>query len=205
MSDPRDSHLWPGAALALGSALLFRIATPFSKLLIGGIDPQMLAGGLYLGAGLGLAGVHLGRGAPGMPAPEAPLKSADLPWLAAVVFFGGMLGPLFLMLGIARTDASSASLLLNLEGLATMAIAWIVFRENVDRRLLLGALSILSGAVVLSWRGHGFSAGGGSLYIVAACLAWGIDNNLTRKLSAGDPVVIAMAKGLVAGAVNLGI
>jgi drug/metabolite transporter (DMT)-like permease len=205
MSDDHKSHLWPGAALALGSALLFGIATPFSKLLIGGIDPQMLAGVLYLGAGIGLAGVHLGRGALGMPAPEAPLKTGDLPWLAAVVFFGGMLGPLFLMLGIARTDASSASLLLNLEGLATMAIAWIVFRENVDRRLMLGALSILSGAAVLSWQGHGFSAGGGSFYIVAACLAWGIDNNLTRKLSAGDPVVIAMAKGLVAGAVNLGI
>jgi drug/metabolite transporter (DMT)-like permease len=205
MSDDHKSRLWPGAALALGSALLFGIATPFSKLLIGGIDPQMLAGLLYLGAGIGLAGVHLGRGALGMPAPEAPLKRADIPWLAAVVFFGGMLGPLFLMLGIARTDASSASLLLNLEGLATMAIAWIVFRENVDRRLLLGAISILGGAAVLSWQGHGFSAGGGSLYIVAACLAWGIDNNLTRKLSAGDPVVIAMVKGLVAGAVNLGI
>ena len=191
--------------MALGSAVLFGIATPFSKLLIGGIDPQMLAGVLYLGAGIGLAGVHLGRGALGVPAPEAPLKASDLPWLAAVVVFGGMLGPLFLMLGIARTDASSASLLLNLEGLATMAIAWIVFRENVDRRLLLGALSILAGAAVLSWHGHGFSAGGGALYIVAACLAWGIDNNLTRKLSAGDPVAIAMAKGLVAGAVNLGI
>src|SRR3984957_10384491 len=205
MSDPHDSHLWPGAALALGAALLFGIATPFSKLLLGGIDPQMLAGVLYLGAGLGLAGVHLGRGALGVPAPEAPLKTADLPWLAAVVFFGGMLGPLFLMLGIARTDASSASLLLNLEGLATMAIAWIVFRENVDRRLLLGALSILAGAVVLSWRGGGFSLDGGAPFIVGACLAWGIDNNLTRKLSAGDPVVIAMTKGLAAGAVNAAI
>jgi drug/metabolite transporter (DMT)-like permease len=116
-----------------------------------------------------------------------------------------MLGPLFLMLGVARTDASSASLLLNLEGLATMAIAWIVFRENVDRRLLLGALSILAGAAVLSWRGGGFSVGGGSLFIAAACLSWGIDNNLTRKLSAADPVVIAMTKGLAAGAVNTAI
>jgi drug/metabolite transporter (DMT)-like permease len=138
-------------------------------------------------------------------APEAPLKSADLPWLAAVVFFGGMLGPLLLMLGIARTDASSASLLLNLEGLATMAIAWLVFQENVDRRLLLGALSILAGAAVLSWHGGGFSIDGGAPYIVGACLAWGIDNNLTRKLSAGDPVVIAMTKGLAAGTVNAAI
>jgi drug/metabolite transporter (DMT)-like permease len=205
MSDPHKSRLWPGAALALGAALLFGIATPFSKLLLGGIDPQLLAGVLYLGAGIGLAGVHFGRGVLGMPAPEAPLKSADLPWLAAVVLFGGLLGPLFLMLGIARTDASSASLLLNLEGLATMAIAWIVFRENVDRRLLAGALAILAGAAVLSWRGGGLSLDGGSPFIAAACLAWGVDNNLTRKLSAADPVVIAMIKGLAAGAVNTAI
>ncbi len=205
MSESPESHLWPGAALALGAAVLFGIATPFSKLLIGQVDPQMLAGLLYLGAGIGLAGVHFGRGALGVPAPEASLKQADLPWLAAVVLFGGMLGPLFLMLGVARTDASSASLLLNLEGLATMAIAWIVFRENVDRRLLLGALSILAGAAALSWHDGGFSVDGGSLFIAAACLAWGIDNNLTRKLSAADPVVTAMTKGLAAGTVNTGI
>src|ERR1700760_2184215 len=99
MSDRHESHLWPGAPLALGAALLFGIATPFSKLLIGTVDPQLLAGLLYLGAGIGLAAVHFGRGALGVPAPEAELKHADLPWLAAVVLFGGMLGPLFLMLG----------------------------------------------------------------------------------------------------------
>ena len=205
MSETHDSHLWPGAALALSAAVLFGITTPVSKLLIGQVDPQMLAGLLYLGAGIGLAGVHFGRGALGMPAPEAALKRADLPWLAAVVLFGGVLGPLFLMLGVARSDAASASLLLNLEGLATMAIAWIVFRENVDRRLLAGALSILAGAAALSWHGGGFSLGAGSLFIAAACLAWGIDNNLTRNLSAADPVVTAMIKGLVAGAVNTAI
>ncbi|HEX4506767.1 MAG TPA: DMT family transporter [Alphaproteobacteria bacterium] len=202
MSERHPIHLWPGAPLALGAAVLFGIATPFSKLLLGTVDPQMLAGLLYLGAGMGLAGVHFGRDALGVPAPEAALKPADWPWLAAVVLFGGMLGPLFLMLGVARTDASSASLLLNLEGLATMAIAWIVFRENVDRRLLLGALAILAGAAALSWRGGDLSVGGGSIFIAAACLAWGLDNNLTRKLSAADPVVTAMTKGLAAGAVN---
>lgn len=205
MSDVHKSHLWPGAALALGAAVLFGVATPFSKLLIGVVDPQLLAGLLYLGAGIGLAGVHFGRGALGMPAPEASLKPADLPWLAVVVLFGGMLGPLFLMLGIARTDAASASLLLNLEGLATMAIAWIVFRENVDRRLLLGALAILAGAAALSWHGGSISLDAGAGFIAAACLCWGIDNNLTRKLSAADPVVIAMIKGLAAGTVNTAI
>jgi drug/metabolite transporter (DMT)-like permease len=120
-----------------------------------------------------------------------------------VVLFGGMLGPLFLMLGLSRTSASSGSLLLNLEGLATMGMAWLVFRENVDRRLLLGATAILTGAVLLSWNGESLQLDVGSLLIAAACLSWGIDNNLTRKLSSADPVQIAMIKGLVAGTTNL--
>jgi drug/metabolite transporter (DMT)-like permease len=191
--------------MALGAAILFGVATPFSKLLLGSVAPQLLAGVLYLGAGIGLAGLHLGRAVLGIPAPEAPLRRAELPWLGAVVLFGGVIGPLLLMLGLVQTDATLGSLLLNLEGLATMAIAWVVFRENVDRRLLLGALAILAGGVVLSWTGYGFAFSPGAALIAGACLAWGIDNNLTRKLSSADPVVIAMVKGLVAGSVNVGI
>ena len=115
-----------------------------------------------------------------------------------VIAAGGVLGPLLLMVGLARTDAAGASLLLNLEGLATMGIAWVVFHENVDRRLLLGAFAILAGAVLLSWQG-GASFDWGALPIAGACVAWGIDNNLTRKLSSADPVQIAMLKGLVRG------
>jgi drug/metabolite transporter (DMT)-like permease len=133
---------------------------------------------------------------------EAPLRRSDLPWLALVVFFGGMAGPVLLMIGLSTTAGSTASLLLNVEGLATMAIAWIVFRESVDRRLLAGAAAILAGAVVLSWQGEAGGLGLGAIAIVGACIAWGIDNNLTRKLSAADPIQIAMAKGLVAGGVN---
>ena len=106
---------------------------------------------LYLGSGLGLAIVQLARSALGHPSGEAPLTARDAPWMALVVAFGGIAGPLLLMLGLATTPASSAALLLNLEGLATMAIAWLAFRENVDRRLLLGAAVILAGAVLLSW------------------------------------------------------
>jgi drug/metabolite transporter (DMT)-like permease len=106
------------------------------------------------------------------------------------------------MLGLSRTDAAGTSLLLNLEGLATMAIAWVAFRENVDRRLLLGAFAILVGAFLLSWQGQA-SFQWSALFIAGACLCWGIDNNLTRKLSSADPVQIAMLKGLVAGTVNL--
>jgi drug/metabolite transporter (DMT)-like permease len=128
-----------------------------------------------------------------------------LPWLAAVVLFGGIMGPLLLMLGLNQTSASSGSLLLNLEGLATMGIAWLVFRENVDRLLLLGALAIVAGAVVLSWNGQGVHFDAGAGLIAAACVAWGIDNNLTRKLSSADPVLTTMIKGLVAGGVNVSL
>ncbi|MFG1352872.1 EamA family transporter, partial [Xanthobacter autotrophicus] len=96
----------------------------------------------------------LSRAALRLPAVEAPLRRMDMPWLALVIVAGGLLAPLLLMFGLSLTDAASASLLLNLEGLATMGIAWLVFRENVDRRLLLGAFAILAGAVLLSWEGH---------------------------------------------------
>jgi len=126
------SHLWPGVPLALGSALLFGLTAPLAKLLLADFDPQLLAGSLYLGAGVGLAGFHGARRAWNIPAVEAPLRLDDMPWLAAVVLAGGVLGPLLLMVGLSETSAANASLLLNLEGLATMAIAWVVFRENVD-------------------------------------------------------------------------
>ncbi len=191
-----------GILLALLSAVLFGASTPFAKLLLDSVDPWAMAGLLYLGAGLGLAAIHASRAALRLPALEAPLRRADMPWLALVVMAGGVLGPLFLMFGLSRTDAATASLLLNLEGLATMGIAWVAFRENVDRRLLVGAFAILAGAALLSWQGQAsFQWGAG--FIAGACLCWGIDNNLTRKLSSADPVQIAMIKGLVAGAINL--
>jgi drug/metabolite transporter (DMT)-like permease len=189
-----------GITLALLSALLFGASTPFAKLLLAGTNPWMLAGLLYLGAGLGLAVLR----AVIRPPAEAPLRRPDLPWLAAAILAGGIAGPVLLMFGLRATPATGASLLLNLESLASLAIAWIVFREPVDRRLLLGAFAILAGAALLSWQGTaGFQPG--ALLIAAACLCWGIDNNLTRKLSGADPGQIAMLKGLAAGAVNLGL
>jgi len=203
----RKGFLTHGALLALGSAALFGASTPFAKLLLGGgLSPWLLAGLLYLGSGIGLALARAAlRGRLTGAAHEAPLRRADLPWLGLVILCGGALGPILLMAGLATTPASSAALLLNVEGLATMAIAWVVFRESVDRRLMAGALAILAGAVVLSWRGGPAGFGLGSLAIVGACLAWGVDNNLTRKLSSADPTQIAIAKGLVAGTVNVGL
>ena len=197
---------WPGAPMALASAVLFGASTPFAKLLLGdGMSPWLLAGLLYLGSGIGLATVQFLRRLWSSPQTEAPLRRADLPWLGLVVLSGGVAGPVLLMLGLARTPAASASLLLNLEGLATMTIAWTVFGENVDRRILTGAAAILAGAILLSWEGAWSGGGWGTVLIAGACLAWGIDNNITRKLSSADPVQIATVKGLVAGSVNLAL
>jgi drug/metabolite transporter (DMT)-like permease len=197
---------WPGAPLAILSAALFGASTPFAKVLLGGgVSPWLMAGLLYLESGVGLGIVELVRRAAGTTRTEAPLRRTDLPWLALVVLSGGVIGPVLLMLGLAATPAGIASLLLNLEGLATMAIAWLMFRENVDRRLLAGVAAILAGAVILSWQGGPSGFGWGTLAIAGACLAWGVDNTLTRRLSAADPVQIALIKGLAAGAVNLAL
>ena len=196
-------HSWTGALFGLAAAALFGASTPLAKLLLGAVDPWLLAGLLYLGSGLGLFVWRLVSLMVRQRTSEAPLRRADLPWLAGAIVAGGVIAPVLLMIGLSSTAASTAALLLNLEGLATMSIAWLVFRENADNRIVLGALAILAGATLLSWRGDVGNVSFGALAIAGACLAWGIDNNLTRKLSNADPVQIAMAKGLIAGAVNL--
>lgn len=192
---------WNGPLLALGAAALFGASTPFAKLLLGTIDPWLLAGMLYLGAGIGLAALQVLRSMFTSERADASLRFSDLPRLAAIILSGGIVAPVLLMVGLAHIDASSAALLLNLEGLATMGLAWLVFHENVDRGILAGALAILAGAVLLTWQGSA-SIGWGALAVAVACVAWGIDNNLTRKLSGADPVQLAMIKGVVAGVVN---
>lgn len=187
--------------IALGAAALFGLSTPLAKALVGAIDPWLLAGLFYLGSGVGLALLRAVRA----PA-EAPLSGSDLPWLAGAVVSGGIVGPILLMTGLARTDGASASLLLTLEGVATALIAWFVFRENVDRRIAVGMGAIVLGALVLAWQG-GPAASGlvGPTLIAGACIAWAIDNNLTRKVSLADPLQIAMIKGLAAGPVSLAL
>jgi drug/metabolite transporter (DMT)-like permease len=192
-----------GVWLALSAAALFGVSAPAAKALLEGASPQLLAGLLYAGSGVGLAMVSIARSRTDKNA-EARLTRRDAPWLGAAIVFGGIVGPVLLLMGLARTPASSASLLLNLEGVFTALIAWIVFRENVDRRIALGMLLIVPGGAVLSWEGR-VALGGliGPAAVAGACLCWGVDNNLTQKVSGGDPVQIAMLKGLVAGAVNI--
>lgn len=205
MNTRKPDHV-RGIVQALCAAALFGLSTPVAKTLVGTVPPLLLAGLLYAGSGVGLSlwiAWRLGRN---QRSGEAPLIRRDAPWLAGAVLFGGVLGPILLMWGLSQTAASSASLLLNLESVLTAVIAWVVFRENVDRRVFFGMLAIVAGCVLLSW--HGRSASGtpfdwGALAVAGACLCWAIDNNLTRSVSAGDPVHIAAIKGGVAGAINV--
>ncbi len=189
----------PGVLAALGAALLFGAGTPLAKWLLDTVDPWLLAGLLYLGSGIGLT---LYRRLSHAPAVRLPRN--DLPWFAGAILAGGIVGPVLLMIGLTGLPASGASLLLNAEGVFTALLAWFVFKENFDRRIALGMLAIMTGAVILSWPGEARFAGlWPTLAVLGACFAWGIDNNLTRKVSLTDATWIASVKGLVSGAVNL--
>lgn len=195
-----------GVISALLAAMLFGASTPLAKLLLGEITPLLLASVLYLGSGIGLlVWLALRRFLQRAPAATS-LTASDYLWLAAAVAAGGVIAPVLLVFGLVRTDAAAASLMLNLEGALTAAIAWLAFRENVDRRVFLGMAIIVAGGVLLSWQEVPRAGGvAGLLLIAAACLAWAIDNNLTRRVSGGDAATIATAKGLVAGTVNLAL
>jgi drug/metabolite transporter (DMT)-like permease len=190
-----------GVQAGIGAAILFGAGTPLAKLLLGSVSPWMLAGLLYVGSGLGL-GLYRLITRPG----RVQLARREVLPLVGAIGFGGILGPVLLMFGLANMPATGASLLLNAEGIFTALLAWFVFKENVDRRIALGMAAIVAGAIVLSIpTGAALGSVWPSLAILAACLCWGIDNNLTRKISLTDATWLAAVKGGVAGPVNLAI
>ncbi|WP_454780435.1 DMT family transporter [Legionella sp. WA2022007384] len=197
----------PGYWYAILSAVLFGAATPAAKFLLDKIHPLLLAGLLYLGSAIGLFFIFFIQSCLSKSATkEASLKYSDVPWLCSAVFLGGILGPIFLMIGLMRLPAASASLLLNLESVFTALIAWFAFKEHVDRKIALGMLSIVVGSFMLSWKGNlNYQSFSGPLLIAAACLCWAMDNNFTRKISAANPLQIAIIKCLVAGLTNTSI
>lgn len=204
-ADSSPNPLWPGAGYALLAASLFGASTPFAKLLLGSVDPWMLAALLYLGSGIGLGAVLAIRL---LRSPDARRQLSairpDLPWLLGAILAGGVVAPVLMMFGLTATSAANASLLLNLEAVLTALLAWFVFKEYFDRRIALGMLAIVTGAGVLSWSGDGsLESLIGPFAITLACLAWAIDNNFTRKVSLADPMIVAASKGLIAGLVNL--
>lgn len=192
----------PGIRYALLAAFFFGISTPFSKILLRHCEPVMLASLLYLGSGIGLfvqaAIQHLGKRNFSW---GFSLNRSDLPNLAGAILAGGVVAPVLLMIGLNHSSSADASLLLNLEGVFTAALAWLVFRERFSRMIFLGMLAIIGGSVLLSWKGS-IDVSWGSLAVAGACLGWGIDNNLTRRISRSDPIQITTAKGLAAGVAN---
>lgn len=202
MSPISKPVLHAGVAAGLVAAALFGAGTPAAKLLLGSVSPWTLAGILYLGSGLGLGAYRLvARRRDGALWPAGELR-----WLAGAIAAGGVVAPILLMIGLTHAPASTASLLLNAEGVLTALLAWFVFKENFDRRIALGMLAIVAGAAVLSWPSESSGAAlWPTLAIVGACLCWAIDNNLTRKISLMDSVSLAAMKGLIAGTVNLAL
>jgi drug/metabolite transporter (DMT)-like permease len=190
-----------GILAALSAALLFGAGTPLAKLLLESVNPWLLAGLLYFGSGMGLTLYRQLSGAP-----TVRLVRSEVLWFAGAIAAGGMIAPVLLMIGLTGMPASGASLLLNAEAVFTALLAWVAFKENFDKRIALGMLAIIAGAVVLSWPEHtGFGSFWPALAVLGACLAWGIDNNLTRKVALNDATWIASIKGLAAGSVNLAL
>lgn len=193
-----------GYIYAISAAILFGASTPAAKYLLVSIDPWLLAGLLYLGSGFGLLIVFIIQFFfKSVSLKEAKLESTDWKWLGGATLSGGIIGPIFLMMGLVNTDAASASLLLNLEMVFTVICAWLIFKEHVSQRITIGMLFIVLGSSLLSWKGHfEIEKFIGALLISGACFAWAFDNNLTRKISAANPIQIAMIKCLVAGLTN---
>jgi drug/metabolite transporter (DMT)-like permease len=207
MKTSKSKTLSP-AWIALGAAFLFGLSTPAAKVLIGQMHAQLLAGLLYLGSGVGLFFLNLDFARLRLARPESRLRSPDWLWLAGAVACGGIAGPLLLMLGLMSVSGATASLLLNIESIFTALLAWFAFKENFDRRIVLGMVSIILGSILLVWQPENavsVSVSIGPFLIVGACLCWAIDNNLTRNISHADPTRIAAIKGLTAGIINCGI
>ena len=197
----RNTYFQPGMGATLAAALLFGASTPLAKALLSEADPWLMAALLYLGSGLGLGLYRRIR-----RTSRAKLAPGEWPWLAGAILTGGVAGPVLLMFGLTGMHASDASLLLNTEGVFTALLAWFAFRENFDRRIALGMVLIVAGAVVLSWPGEThLSSPWPALAVVGACFAWALDNNLTRRVSLADANWIASVKGLTAGGTNLAL
>ena len=195
---PRD-----GVGYAFAAATVFGCSTPFAKQLGDGVSPQVFAGLLYLGSGLGLAATLVLAPTRGR---EASLQRADRGPLLLAIVFGGMLGPLLLLVGLRTTPAASAALLLNLEAVFTALGAWLVVKEHADKRIVAAMTVIVAGGLCLSIRpSGGFAITAGAVAIIGACTCWGVDNVATRPLGQRDPRQVGAAKGIAAGAANLAI
>jgi len=195
----KSSNL-PFILQALLAAIFFGASAPIAKLLLGdNIAPIFLAAFLYLGSGTGIFLVKLTQRMRSKDA-EAGIKPPDIKWLAGAIVSGGILAPIILMISLQNTPASTASLLLNFEGVGTTVIALLFFKEAISRRAWTAIVVITLASIFLSTNfGSSWGMSLGAFGVVFACVLWGVDNNFTRNISGKDPLAIVAWKGLVAG------
>jgi drug/metabolite transporter (DMT)-like permease len=185
---------------AVLAAVLYALSTPISKILLQKIPPALMAALLYLGAGIGTFIVRQFRKKTTM---ELPLTKAELPWTVAMIVLD-IIAPIFLMIGLARTTAANTSLLNNFEIVATSMIAWIFFREKISLRLWLAIMLVTCASILLSLEDtSSLSFSTGSIFVLLACVCWGLENNCTRRLSSKDPLEIVVIKGFGSGTGSL--
>lgn len=195
-----------GMVFAMAAPLLYSASIPLSKVFLNHVEPWMLAGLLDLGAGIGIAGLYGLRRVALQPAVDDHLQGKDWYWFAASIVAGGVLAPVLQAFGIAHSSAATASLLLNLEGVFTAVIAWVVFREQFNQRLALGLLIITLGSCILVWGGDsGMQLSWGAIAIIGASLAWATTSNCTHKVSHRNPMQVVMTKTLLSGSWNVAL
>ena len=188
-----------GILLAILAAALYAINSPFSKLLLDYMPSTLMAGFLYIGAGIGMGVIALIRKARKSELPEERITKADLPYTLAMIVLD-IAAPIFLLLGLSCTTAANASLLNNFEIVATAIIALMIFKERISPRLWFGILFVTASCALLSFEDiSSLKFTGGSLFILLACVCWGVENNCTRKLSYKDPLEIVLLKGIFSG------
>ncbi len=192
-----------GIFLAILAAALYAINSPLSKLLLDYMPATLMAGVLYIGAGVGMGAVLIFRKASKTASDSEKITRSDIPYVLLMIALD-VAAPILLLLGLERTSAANASLLNNFEIVATALIALLIFGENISRRLWLGIGSVSLSCLLLSFEGYAslkFSVG--SLFVLLASLCWGLENNCTRRLSSKDPLIIVLLKGIFSGGTSL--
>ncbi|KAJ52554.1 drug/metabolite transporter (DMT)-like permease [Clostridium tetanomorphum] len=184
---------------AILAAALYAISSPVSKILLKEIPPTLMAGLLYLGAGLGMLVVAFIKRKNSNEQKEARLTKKQLPFIVSMVVLD-IIAPIFLMIGLTTATAANVSLLNNFEIVATSLIALFIFKETISKRLWVAIILITLASIILSVEDFSsFSFSMGSVFVLFACISWGFENNCTRMLSSKDPLEIVIIKGFGSG------
>lgn len=194
-----EQKIKKGIAFAILAAVLYAINAPFSKILLEFMPPTLMAGFLYVGAGIGMIFIALMRKIKKYEAKELKLTKSELPYTIAMIVLD-IAAPICLLFGLNSTTAANASLLNNFEIVATAIIALMVFKEKISTRLWFGIFFVTLSCGILSFEDvSSLRFSYGSLFVLLATICWGFENNCTRKISSKDPLQIVLLKGIFSG------